>query len=297
MSQPQSQPLEDGSDVMDIEETSPPESEVTDELQRLQEENARLRTRYAESKQASYRREAVGLASVGIISGIVGVVLPAAQQVLFSIAAIGLFAGVLTWFLTPEQFIPADVGRDVYSPLAENEDSIASQLGLSSTQVYLTTSDGPRVFVPKRSSYELPPEDALTIPFVIGEDESTTGLSFHPSATRLLNEFEATHQGPLPTNPSELATHLVEGLTEGFELAGGVKVDVDASTGRATFEISTVQFGPISQFDHPVRSFLALGMADGLAQPVETEWVTKENGETTITIRWEETEVEENSAA
>lgn len=288
MSRQQTQHPEDEFEAVGGESTPEHESAATleAELRQLRAENARLRTRYAETKRSSYHREALALAAVGIGAGVVGAVVTTAQSVLFSIAGIGLFAAVLTWFLTPEQFIPADIGRGVFAPLARNGDAIAGQLGLSATRVYLVTGDGPRLFVPKRDEYELPADADLTDPFVIG-DEATTGLSLEPAATKLLEEFEETHQGPLPDDARELATHLAEGVTEGLEIATGVDADVDGADGRATFDITTMQFGPTAQFDHPVRSFLAVGMARGLGQPVEAEWTTGDDERVVVTVRWD----------
>jgi hypothetical protein len=284
---PQQEPhSDDTSETVGGESERDSETKQEAELQELREENARLRSHYAEAKRSSYHRESLALATVGFVAGSVGMVITTAQQVLFSIAGIGIFAAILTWFLTPEQFIPANIGRAVFSPSARDRDAIAAQLGLSATRVYLVTEDGPRLFVPKRDEYELPAEDDLTDPFVIG-DETTRGLSLEPSAKNLLDEFEATHQGPLPDDARELAILLVEGATEGLEVATNIKVDVDADDGRATFDIATAQFGPPAQFDHPVRSFLAVGMTRGLDQPVEAEWTTSSDEHFVVTVRWD----------
>lgn len=267
-----------------------PEAEtgVEAEIQQLQDENARLRARYADSKRSSYHQEALALAVIGLVAGVAGMVITTAQSVLFSIAGIGFFAAVLTWFLTPEQFIPADIGQAVFSPLAEDRNAIVGQLGLSATRVYLMTDDGPQLFVPKRDEYELPSEEELQNPFVIDE-ETTMGLSLRPAARSLLDEFEETHQGQLPDEARELAGRLAEGTMEGLEIATGVEIDVDAAAGRATFDIAAVQFGPPTQFDHPVRSFLAVGMARGLDRPVEAEWTTNADDRVVVTVRWDQT--------
>ena len=288
MSRQQTRPAEDGLDAVGEMPDSEPKTDIEAELRQLRDENARLRARYADAKRSSYHREALALATVGLVAGLVGAVVTTAQPVLFSIAGIGLFAAVLTWFLTPEQFIPADIGRAVFSPLARDRDAIAGQLGLSAIRVYLVTEDGPRLFVPKRDEYELPPEADLANPFVIG-DETTTGLALEPAAGSLLDEFEETHRGPLPDGAHELAERIAEGATEGLEIATGVDVDVDAAGGRATFDVAGMQFGSSAQFDHPVRSFLSVGMARGLDHPVETEWTTGDDGGVVVTVRWDST--------
>jgi hypothetical protein len=267
----------------------PGESHTTEELRaeivELRAANDRLRERYESARRTTYERTALGLAGVGIAAGVAGLVVTTAQQVLFSVAAIGLFAGVLTRFLTPERFIPEDVGHGVYAALAENEAAVCDHLGLAGPHVYLDTDAGLRLFVPERESYELPDGAALADPFVVTDDAASTGASFRPAATDLLDSFERTHRGTLPAAPGEAATHLGEGLAEGLELAGRVETDVRASEGRATFEVTDARYGDAATFDHPVRSFLAAGMARSLECPVECEWATTDDA-LVVTVRW-----------
>lgn len=260
--------------------------ELRTRVDELEAENRRLREQYAASRRQSYRRTALGLAATGAVAAALALVVPGARQVLFSVAAIGAFAAVLTWFLTPEHVISASVGAAVYRPLAANEDSVTGELGLSARRVYLPADDGGRLFVPEYDSYRLPADPASET-FVVGDTAETSGVSLRPSAQRLFEEFEASHTGPLPDAPDELCAHLIEGLTEGFELADGVDTDVSAAENRATFEIRGCRFGPFSQFDHPVRSFLALGIARGLDVPATVEWETSGADDASLTVRWE----------
>jgi hypothetical protein len=259
--------------------------ELRTRVDELEAETRRLREQYAASRRQSYRRTALGLGATGAVAAALALVVPGARQVLFSVAAIGAFAAVLTWFLTPEHVIPASVGAAVYRPLAANEDSVTGELGLSATRVYLPTEDGGRLFVPEYDSYTLPADPAADT-FVVGDTAETSGVSLRPSAQRLFEEFEASHTGPLPEAPDELCAHLAEGLTEGFELADGVETDVSAAENRATFEVRGCRFGPFSQFDHPVRSFLALGIARGLDAPATVEWETSGADDASLTVRW-----------
>jgi len=52
------------------------------------------------------------LAAVGALA------VPSAQSILLALVGIGLFGGVLALSLTPERYIAADTGRNVYAALA-----------------------------------------------------------------------------------------------------------------------------------------------------------------------------------
>lgn len=262
-------------------------------VRRLEEANRRLRDQYAGVRERRYRRTALGLAVVGVVFGLTGLVVTEAQDVLFAIAAAGLFGAVLTRFLTPEQFIPLDIGEGTYAALAENEAALADQLGLSSTRVYVTTDRGPRLFVPELDAYDdalLDDPDALAEPLVVGDDASRSGLSLRPAAEPLLRAFEQQHRGTLPADPQEAVATLREAVTDALELAGGVDVDLDSDDGRVTFSLSDPLYGDTTQFDHPIGSFLGAGLATALGTPIEVDVVTVERDGTVtplVTCRWD----------
>jgi hypothetical protein len=112
-------------------------AELRTQLRLLAEENEQLRDSYARAKQTQYRRTALGLAALGCLGVAGGVLVAGASDVLFVLGGIGLFGGLLTYYLTPEQFVAADVGRAVYSVLAANEAALVDELGLSDRRVYV----------------------------------------------------------------------------------------------------------------------------------------------------------------
>jgi hypothetical protein len=267
-------------------------------LRRLEEENERLREQYAGVSESRYVRTALGLATVGIVFGAVGFVVPSAQEVLFTIAAAGLFGAVLTRYLTPEQFVPLDVGEGIYTTLAGNEAALADQLGLSSTRVYLTTDHGPRLVVPEIDGYEpaLLDSDELEGPLVVGDRASRSGLSLRPVAEPLLSAVESQSDG-LPTDPREAVPTLHEEVTDVLELADGVDSDIDAAGGRVTFEVDDPLYGSGEGFDHPVGSFLGSRLATALGAPVHVAVQTTEaDGSETllVTCRWDANGIETN---
>ncbi|WP_256546735.1 hypothetical protein [Halobellus inordinatus] len=267
----------------DDEQSADPE-QLQAQVETLQAENQRLREQYAATQQQTYRYTALGLAGVGLLAGVAGVIITPAQQVLFALAGVGLFAAVLTWFLTPEQFIPVTIGHAVYAPLATNLDAVAGELGLSGNRIYLEQDQESRLYIPEGETTAIP--DELDSTFTIGESPEETGISLHPTGRQLVDEFEESHSGPLPDTPSELSSHLVEGLVEGLELATDVDATADPDNHHIIFEITDPQFGSLSQFDHPVQSFLAIGIARGLETPVTVERVSVGDDEEQMTVRW-----------
>jgi hypothetical protein len=189
--------------------------------------------------------------------------------VLVVLGAIGLFGGLLTYYLTPEQFIPASVGERVYAALADSLAEIGADLALSAHRVYVPTdSTETRLFVPQHETFEVPSDDALESAFVAVDDPQSRGLTTAPTGERLFAEFETARTGPLAEGLGQLASQLTDALVEQFELAEHVRVETDAERGQITFGISGEPYGPLDRFDHPVASFLAVGVAHGLETPV-----------------------------
>lgn len=251
----------------------------------LAEENRRLRAEYARAQQARYRRTAAGLAVLGLLAVLGGLVFPDGREVLFVLGATGLFGGVLTLYLTPGQFVSADVGERVYAAMAANEAAIAGDLGLSELRVYVP-ADGStaRLYLPQRATFERPTDPDSP---VIVDDESR-GLWLEATGSFLFEEFERALAGGLADAPPLLATQLADGVVEQFELATAVEPDVETEGGRASFAVSGSAFGDVDRIDHPVASFLAVGFAVGMDRPVRVE-VTADDGRADwlVTCRWE----------
>lgn len=265
---------------------------LTAEMDLLLEENRRLRRQYERARRAQYRRTALGLVLLGLL-GIGGaVVFPDSRTVLLALGGTGVFAGLLTVFLTPEQFIPARVGELVYAALATNEAAIVADLGLADPRVYVPTDDpdDPVVlFVPQHEHYAVPDGDDLGDVFVVTGEERTRGLSLEPTGRALFDEYERALGGPSSDDPVSLAGHLADALVEQFELADSARVDaeMDDGDGRVTVAVSGSAYGAVDRFDHPVASLFAVGIVDALDEPVTVEVAPGENRvEYTVTCRW-----------
>lgn len=289
------------------ESASSAETDASDEavlksrIAALEEENARLKRAYGSARRSQYRRTAFGLVAIGLLATAGGFILPESRDVLFALGGTGLFAGVLTYYLTPEQFIAASVGEKVYSALVENGTEQAAELGLTNVAVYVPPSVGEtrstRLFVPQRADYDLPDPDELDRTFVTAEG-SRRGVAFHPTGEGLYREFERSLSATVADRPEPLSDQLADAVVEQFELAGGVRTDVDASGGRATFEVSDSFFGDVDRFDHPVPSFVAVGLARALGRSVEVDVTRTEDdrGEYLITCIWTPDESPTDSA-
>lgn len=118
------------------------------QLEILRDENERLREEYARAKQTSYRRAAIALAAIGCFSVLFGIVLNGVRDVLFVLGAIGIFGGVLTWYLTPERVLTVSVNDSLYAAHAANGARLRDELGLQQTPVYTPSVDGVRLVLP-----------------------------------------------------------------------------------------------------------------------------------------------------
>ncbi len=258
-------------------------SRLRGEVDVLQEENRRLREEVARARQARYRRTAVALGALGVVAAGGGVLFPDVRDVLFSLAAIGLFSGFLVYYLTPEAVITADVGERVYEATARNLAAIVDELGLREESRYVPTADGAYLFVPQAADAGVP--DVEEGPIVTRE--GARGLFVVSTGTTLFAAFEEALTAPLADGPRPLAVQLADGLVEQFELARSV--DTDAEAGRVTFEVDGSAFGDVDRLDHPIAAFFAVGMAAGLEDVIELEVQAGDAyADWLVTCRWED---------
>ncbi len=277
-----------------------PPAELAAQVELLQTENRRLRAAYAQAQRSAYRRTAVGLGTIGAIAALAGVVFPANGTVLFSLAGIGGFAALLTYYLTPERFVTATIGEAVYTAHADNGNALVDELGLSEQRLYVPLEDPTRtatLYVPQSEGGTTAPIDDLDATFVAGED-GDRGVSLRPTGGALFREFEQSLTGPLAEDPGPLADQLADGLAAGFELANGVDSDVTADGTRCVFGIDGSALGSVERFDHPIASFLAVGLAVGLDRPVEAEVTPGDDRvDARVTCSWDDRAEQESEGA
>ena len=263
------------------------------QLDVLTEENQRLREEYARAKRAQYRRSALALVGIGVVAIAGGVLFPSVRALLIVLGATGLFGGVLTYYLSSERFIAAEIGRGIYTAFADDAEALVAELGLRATRVYVPVTDERgdttcRLFVPQHEDYDVPDRTALRSLFVVTTGEAARGIALEPKGQRLFDEFERTLSGRVSPDPGRLGAQLADSLVEQLELCEQVTTDIGASEGRATFGIVGSAFGPVDRFDHPIASLLAVGLATGLETPVELETAVPEaaRADYLVTVRW-----------
>lgn len=247
----------------------------------LAEENQRLRALYRNSRRSAHRKTAAGLAGIGLVAAIGGLVFPDGREVLFTFAAIGFFGAVLTVYLTPERFVAASVGDQVYRALADNMDALVDDLALVGNPIYLPEGHPPgRLYIPSVESKDAP--TAVSGPLVA--TEGNQGLLLDATGASLLAEVTEALVGSLAEDLSEMASQLADGAVEGLEIAEAASIDAEDT--RITFVVEDPAFGDLDRFDHPIISLFACGMAVGLDRPVTPE-VARGDGSNTwlVTFR------------
>lgn len=283
------------------------DSETVEELAAqvdvLREENQRLRSEYVRARQTEYHRAALASGFFGVIAALGGFVFPDTRATLFALAGIGIVTGILTYFLTPEQFVTAELGERTYTALATLGNNLVSELGLQDTHIYVPTQTttgeraaNVRLFIPQHATYDVPDEEALSSLFVVTENKRARGASVPPTGATLFHEFTQTMTDSLADTPSDLADQLTEAVVQGFELADDVVPDTDPDAAQVTVGIRDSTFGAVDRFDHPLSSFIATGLAEGLDTPVQLKTITTEDDQFDylLTYTWEETESDKN---
>ncbi|QLH76892.1 hypothetical protein HZS55_06060 [Halosimplex rubrum] len=278
-------------DEDDPEQVGSTRDEIHAELALLREQNATLRDSYVQAKQTQYRRTALGLAGLGSLAGASGLILPDVRELLFVLGAIGLFGGLLTYYLTPERFVAADVSNALYSAMADDREAILDELGLADERVYTPVGERNsrvRLFVPQSAEYEIPSDDELDSFHVVPESPGERGVAFRPTGEPLYQSFEDTVTGSVAETPAELVPQLTDALVEQFDLVTETSVDLDANNGRLTIGVDDAVYGSVTRLDHPVASVLAVGLARQLGQPVtvETRASADERMAVQVTCRW-----------
>ncbi|WP_193310589.1 hypothetical protein [Halorubrum halophilum] len=248
----------------------------------LEVENEQLRSAYAAAQRSRYRRTAIALCVVGLVSVGAGVIFESSQPVLFAIGATGLFAGVLTYYFSPTRFVAETIGDRLVEANAATLNAFVQTLGLSGTVVYVPTSDVTSqtevvAFLPQSTEYVIPTDIS---PGIIPDTKpAAQGVAIVPVGGLLLTEFTRALTGERATEPDLLGEQLGEALTDQFELASNVTIETATTgetadpdsipAGRLTVVCADPMFAASSAFDHPIGSFVASGVATALDRPVE----------------------------
>ena len=268
----------------------------------LEAENERLRSAYAAAQRSRYRRTAIALCVVGLISAGAGIVFQGSQPVLFAIGATGLFAGVLTYYLSPTQFVAETIGDRLVEANAATLNALVQTLGLSGTMVYVPTTDASIqtevvAFFPQSTEYTIPTD--ITPGIIPDTEPAAQGVATVPVGGLLLSEFTRALTGDRATDPDLLGEQLGEALTDQFEFASTVRIETAITgdtadtdgvpAGRLTIVCTDPVFAGATAYDHPIGSFVASGVATALDRPVELRVDADPTDEGTYqaTVSWE----------
>lgn len=248
--------------------------QITEELRTqiavLREENQRLREEYSRARKASYRRSASALLGVGCIAVLAGILLTGVRDVLIVLGAIGIFGGILTWYITPDRVLTVAVSESVYQAAAANGDRLREELGLQSRTIYAPTETSVRVIVPQHQSFEVP--ESISSLFLTA-DGSSRGIALTPTGVALVAEAKQMQQA----NPSQSLLGAVQqwgdAVVEQFEIADAVTVAESSSENRVVVSVDGSSFGDLTEFDHPVVSVLGCGLAETQESPIEVNHI------------------------
>jgi hypothetical protein len=278
-------------DVVDSAGNPDPNDALAARLETLAEENRRLRSEHARLRRSRHRRTALGLVGLGLLCGLAALLVPGSRTVLFALAGTGLFAGLLTYYLAPERFLSAAVGRDVYAALAGNEAALAAELGLQDRRVYVPTDsvDPPAwLYVPQRDDYALPANEDFDSLFVVTEAERSRGVSLRPTGAPLHGEFERALADDPGGDIEVLADGFADALTDQFELVDRATPDVGPDGNRLSVAVTNSAYGSSERFDHPVASFLGVATACAVGRPVTVETSADgDRADAIVTCTWE----------
>jgi hypothetical protein len=257
--------------------------------QQLEAENERLRS--VTGPRVSYRAAAILLILVSVAAVGGTVVYPESRDVLIGIAGTGAFGAILLGMLVQEWLLSASVGRALYDTLWENERRIASRLGVSEASRYVPTNREPlgvRLYLSRSLDDPIPPSDALGSTVVTVDGRYT--LLLEPTGREFVAILERTN-GELPEDLRTAAVVLREAIVEQFELAVGVEVVDLEVAGRSERNRLRVRvwgsvLGDATRLDHPIRSFIGVGLAKVVEQPVESEAWTDDAENAVLTFHW-----------
>jgi len=246
----------------------------------LRTENERLRQELERTTQTTYRRTALALLVVGL-SGIAGgVAFPAGRTVLVVVGAIGVFGGILTWYLTPDTVLSVSVAESITDAHARTVADLQRDLDLRDDIVYAPAPGcvaETKVFLPLHAAYELP-EDLDDL-FQTDTPDPTRGVALQPTGAQLYRALDRSLDESL--DAGRLPDAVPEGLVEQFELATSARGELD--TNAFTVQLEGPAIDRLDRPDHPIVSFVGVATAQALDQPIRVDAVNPTDGRITLT--------------
>lgn len=264
--------------------------ESDDRIAVLEAENRRLRRDVARANRVKSRRGTLALGAAGTLALALGAVFPSSQSVLIAVGSTGIFAALLTYYISPRQYLPVSVGEGVYEALVETRDAMAHELGAADEQRYVPAErgEGVRLYVSRCESGHGNSTSAGSLTKTLGVDGSEA-IALYPVGEALFERFERTVAGSLSDRPETLVKQISEGLVDHFELVNWIDEEVELSANRITLGVAGSRLGAVEHVDHPVASFVGVCVARGLNRPVtvQTTPTPDRNVDYVVTCSWE----------
>jgi len=207
--------------------------ELEREIQKLAEENALLRQKYARERRGEFRRSGLALIVFGAFVLVVGTLgyTGTTLSSLFVLSGVGtVFVGVLTIFLTPERLVRSEVMHRGLLSSVRAIDGIFRDLGLRSNALYLPSiyKGKPLLVIPiSEKHFDLGgwlkrPSEGV---FVVGKSVESCGLAIEPLGASLLSLIKDELRTP-PSDEADALSQLMEEVyTHGLDLCNAVELE------------------------------------------------------------------------
>lgn len=255
----------------------------------LRVENERLRS--VTGPRVTYRQGAVlfTLVSAAAVAGTV--LYPESRDVLIAVAGVGVFGAVLFGILVQEWLLSASISRALYDTLWRNERRIASRLRVDEASRYVPSgvdSIGVRLYLSRSFDDPIPSGASLDSTVLTVDDRYT--LLLEPTGKELVDVFERTN-GALPDDIQAAAVTLREAVVQEFDLAVGAEIadlrlSTDGGQNRLRVRVWGSVLGDATRLDHPIRSFIGVGLARLVEAPIESEAWTDDNDNAVLVFSW-----------
>lgn len=208
----------------------------------------------------------------------------AAAGLTVTVATLGgtaVVAGALNHLLVPGRDLPPAVTESVYTAFASAAENVVAERDLSEHRVYVPASgrSSARLVVPAAGG------DPLARDWAAEDAISPADAVFTPTGEPLYRAYRRTRTASDGTDTERVLSRLADALEGGFELVEGVSATASDDAATVTVEASVLP--EFDRIDHPVASFLAVGLAREFGRPVVVESVHADtDGSGRIELRW-----------
>jgi len=219
------------------------------------------------------------ICAAGLLAG--AFLFAAVREMLVALSVAAIFGAILLYLVTPERFITASVAGSVTAVMNSNIEALVETTGVVRTPRYVPTTDGVKLFFPSVAVVSTPPTETL-----VSADEGSQiedGIVLEPSAKRLVAALGDGAADDYQTL-SETLGLLSSAMVGQFGLADGATIE-SIDDQHATVRVRGSIFDDSTRFDHPIQSFLAVGLAMRVEATVRPTMTVEDSGDLLITFR------------